>query len=213
MSDAEPVTLQVFYGMSSPWAYMGAERIAKVAAGAGVPMVLRPIRIIEANGGIPLRTRPDARQKYHVVELRRWSSFLGIPLNIEPRFYPCRSIEPAAQAVIAAQRAGLDAKTFSFAIQRALWAEERDIADLDTLRALARETIGQAGADLVLDEQPASIVDEWQGNLAEAERLGIFGTPTYVIGTELFWGQDRIDFVACALGALQAQSKLSREHA
>jgi len=213
MSDTEPVTLQVFYGMSSPWAYMGAERIAKVAADAGVPMVLRPIRIIEANGGIPLRSRPDARQQYHAVELRRWSDFLGIPLNIEPRFYPCRTIEPAAQAVIAAQRAGLDANAFSFAIQRALWAEDRDIADLDTLRALARETTGQAGADLVVDEQPAAIVEEWLGNLAEAERLGIFGTPTYVIGTELFWGQDRIDFVARALAALQAQVKLSKEHA
>ena len=213
MLEEEPTTLQVFYGMSSPWAYMGAERIARVAADAGVPMVLRPIRIIEANGGIPLRTRPDARQRYHAVELGRWSRFLGIPLNLQPRFYPCRTIEPAAQAVIAAQRAGLDAKSFSFAIQRALWAEDRDIADLETLRAIALGTIGRAGADLVVDQQPASIIEEWHGNLAEAERLGIFGTPTYVIGTELFWGQDRIDFVARALADGQARSNPSQETA
>jgi 2-hydroxychromene-2-carboxylate isomerase len=213
MSSASPLTLQVFYGISSPWAYLGAERIARVAADAAVPMMLRPIRVIEANGGIPLRSRPDARQQYHAVELGRWSKFLGIPLNIEPRFYPCRTIETAAQAVIAAQRVGLDAQKFSFAIQRALWAEDRDIADLDTLRAIAIETMGQAGADLVGESQPEAVVDEWQGNLAEAERIGIFGTPTYVIGSELFWGQDRIDFVARALAERQAQSNLSREHA
>jgi 2-hydroxychromene-2-carboxylate isomerase len=103
--------------------------------------------------------------------------------------------------VIAAQRAGLDAFSFSFAIQRGLWAEDRDIADLGTLRELALATIGSEGADLVRDPQSQSIVDEWKANLAEAERRGIFGTPTYVVGNELFWGQDRLDFVQRALAA------------
>ncbi len=103
--------------------------------------------------------------------------------------------------MIAAQRAGLDAFSFSFAIQRGLWAEDRDIADLDTLRELALATIGSEGADLVRDPQDQPIVDEWQANLAEAERRGIFGTPTYVVGDELFWGQDRLDFVQRALAA------------
>jgi 2-hydroxychromene-2-carboxylate isomerase len=200
MMGAEP-TLQVFYGISSPWAYFGAQRASAVAAAAGVTMVLRPIRIIEANGGIPLRSRPDSRQQYHAVELDRWSRFLDIPLNLAPRFYPCRTIEPAAQAVISAQRAGLDAASFSFAIQRGLWAEDRDIADLDTLREFARATIGAEGADLVRDPQEAAVVAEWQANLAEAERRGIFGTPTYVVGDELFWGQDRLDFVERTLAA------------
>jgi len=196
---SHPPELLIFYGISSPWAYFGAQRAYEIADRAGSRVVLRPIRIIEANGGIPLRRRPDARQRYHAVELDRWRTYLGIPLNLTPKFYPCRTIEPAAQAVIAAQRAGLDAKGFSFAIQRALWAEERDIADLDTLRELARATIGEAGEALVVEPQPEAIVAEWQGNLAEAERRGIFGTPTYVVGNELFWGQDRLDFVARAL--------------
>jgi 2-hydroxychromene-2-carboxylate isomerase len=199
---SEPV-LQIFYGISSPWAYFGAQRAKNIAEAAGAKLVLRPIRIIEANGGIPLRTRPDSRQNYHAVELDRWRKFLDIPLNLTPRFYPCRTVEPAAQAVISAQQAGLDAFAFSFAIQRALWAEDRDIADLDTLRELARATIGAEGAALVRDPQPEAIIAQWHGNLAEAERRGIFGTPTYVVGDELFWGQDRLDFVARALGATQ----------
>ncbi|MCS2608087.1 2-hydroxychromene-2-carboxylate isomerase [Halomonas dongshanensis] len=195
---SEPV-LQAFYGMSSPWAYFGAQRIVRIAREAGARLVLRPIRIIEANGGIPLRTRPDDRQRYHAVELDRWRKHLGIALNLTPKHYPCRTIETAAQAVIAVQKAGFDAADFSFAIQRALWAEERDIADLATLKALAMQTLGEQGAALVRDPQPPEIVADWQANLTEAERRGIFGTPTYVVNDELFWGQDRLDFVARAL--------------
>lgn len=201
MSDIPVTPLHIFYGMSSPWAYMGSQRALDIARKAGVEVVLRPIRIIEPNGGIPLRTRPQARQDYHRTELRRWSEFLSIPLNLTPRYYPCRSIEPAAQAVIAAQRAGLDAPAFSFAIQSALWAEDRDIADIPTLRELAEQTLGSAGGDLLRAPPSTEVVAEWQGNLAEAEQRGIFGTPTYVLDDELFWGQDRLDFVARALAA------------
>lgn len=195
---SKPV-LQAFYGMSSPWAYFGAQRLFAIAQEAGATLVHRPIRLIEANGGIPLRTRPDYRQRYHEVELDRWRKHLGIPLNLRPKFYPCRTIETAAQAVIAVQKAGMDVSDFAFAIQRALWAEERDIADLATLRELALATVGEAGAALVRDPQAEDIVADWHANLAEAEARGIFGTPTYVVNDELFWGQDRLDFVARAL--------------
>ena len=147
------------------------------------------------------RTRAQPRQDYHALELARWRDFLGIPLNLEPGFYPCRTIELAAKAVIAVQRANLDAQRFSFAVQRALWAEDRDIADVGTLKAIARATVGEDGAVLVRDPQPLEIDAEWKANLAEAERHGIFGTPTYVVRGELFWGQDRLDFVDRALAA------------
>lgn len=195
----DDLSLDIFYGISSPWAYMGAERAYRIAEQHGVPVRLRPIRIIQGNGGIPLNQRPDARQRYHATELRRWSRRLGIALNVTPRFYPCRTIETAAQAVIAATRAGLDARAFSFAIQRALWAEQRDIADVATLREIAAATLGPDHAALVSDQQEAGVVAEWEANLADALALGIFGTPTYVVRGELFWGQDHLDFVDEAL--------------
>lgn len=209
MADRPP-ELRIFYGVSSPWAYLGAPRAAAIARAQGAGVVLRPIRIIQENGGIPLRSRPDARQRYHATELARWRAHLDMPLNLEPKFYPCRTIEPAAQAVIAVQRAGLDALAFSFAVQRALWAEDRDIADPETLRALARASAGAAAAALVADPQPAEVVAEWRGNLDEAERLGIFGTPTYVVGDALFWGQDRLDFVERALKAQRTAASESQ---
>jgi 2-hydroxychromene-2-carboxylate isomerase len=201
MSSAE--SIHAFYGPSSPWAYMGAERLYALADRCGVPLVLRPIRVIQENGGIPLRTRPQPRQDYHAVELDRWSKHLGIKLNLVPKFYPCRTIEVAAGVVIAAQRDGLDARAFSFAMQRALWTEDRDIADLDTLRSIAAETLGTAGPDLVSEPLPPDVQEIWDGNLAEAQRIGIFGTPTYVYGGELFWGQDRLTFLERAITGAQ----------
>lgn len=201
-SESGELTLLAFYGISSPWAYFGAERMAAVARKHGARLVHRPIRVIQANGGIPLRTRPDSRQRYHEVELDRWRRHLGTPLNLRPRHYPCRTIETAAQAVIAIQRAGHDASGFSFAVQRALWAEDRDIADLAALREMAAETVGAGAAEeLVREPQTPEVVAEWEGNLAEAELRGIFGTPTYVVDGELFWGQDRLEFVDRALAA------------
>lgn len=201
------ITLLAFYGISSPWAYLGAERLAAIAKEHSAKLIHRPIRVIQANGGIPLRTRPDSRQQYHEVELDRWRKHLGIPLNLKPKYYPCRTIETAAQAVIAIQSAGFDVSGFSFAVQRALWAEDRDIADLATLKEIANTELGPEAAELVRDPQTAGVVEEWKGNLDEAERRGIFGTPTYVVRDELFWGQDRLDFVARALAVAQEEEE------
>ena len=147
MSSSAPI--EAFYGISSPSAYFGAQRLYAIADRGNMPLVLRPIRVVEKNGGIPLRTRPEPCQDYHAVELGRWSQWLAIPLNLEPRFYPCRTIEIAAGSVIAAQRAGLNARAFSFAVQRALWVEDKDIANTETLETIALATIGEAGPVLV----------------------------------------------------------------
>ena len=161
--------------------------------------MLRPIRVIQENGGIMLRTRPQARQDYHAVELDRWRRRLNMPLNLKPKFYPCVSIVPAACTMIAAQRAGLDARRLSFAIQRALWAEDRDIADLDALRTIANEQDISDPDHLIGEIASPDIAEAWEGNLAEAARIGIFGTPTYVYRGGLFWGQDRLDFLEEAI--------------
>lgn len=187
--------IDAFYGPSSPWAYFGASRLYEIADRHGCDLVLRPIRVVQENGGIMLRTRPQARQDYHAVELDRWRRYLGMPLNLRPKFYPCRSIVPAACTMIAAQRAGHNARRLSFAIQRALWAEDRDIADIGTLRSIAGEQDIPDPDGLIVENWPQTIVDEWEGNLAEAVRIGIFGTPTYVVNGTLYWGQDRLEFL------------------
>ncbi|GBD56081.1 2-hydroxychromene-2-carboxylate isomerase [Gluconobacter wancherniae] len=198
MTDEQPLnvgTIEVFYGISSPWAYLGMPKLREIARSEGVSLTLRPIRIIQNNGGIPLRERPLARQNYHVVELTRWRKFLDIPLNLKPKYYPCRTIEYAACLVIAAGLRGHDDVALSWAIQSALWAHDQDIADTNTLENIVGSVLHGDAKELLAFSQTSEVYAVWEKNLFDAEQLGIFGTPTYVVGDELFWGQDRLDFV------------------
>jgi 2-hydroxychromene-2-carboxylate isomerase len=105
--------------------------------------------------------------------------------------------------VIAAQERGLDAQRLSHALLRALWAEERDIAIPKVRRAIADEN-GYDGAALLAAEGSAPVQELYRRFSAEAETLGVFGAPTFVIDGELFWGQDRLEFVDRRLDALRA---------
>jgi 2-hydroxychromene-2-carboxylate isomerase len=131
-----------------------------------------------------------------------------MPLNLVPRHYPQDGKpdgwnKPAGWMVIAAQERGLDAPLLSHALLRALWAEERNTSDPAVRMTVANEN-GLPGAELVAAETSAPVQARYQAYSAEAERLGVFGAPTYVLNGERFWGQDRLDFVDRALCALTA---------
>ena len=110
--------------------------------------------------------------------------------------------------VIAAQAAGLDAFPLSHAILRAVWAEERDISRPEVRQAIAEEN-GYDGARLLAAETSEPVQALYRQFSAEAEQLGVFGAPTFVIGGdgELFWGQDRLDFVDRKLDALRGAER------
>ncbi|GJD51417.1 2-hydroxychromene-2-carboxylate isomerase [Methylobacterium crusticola] len=198
--------LSCFYSLSSPWAYLGGPRLQDIVRRHRARLVLKPFdfqEVVPRTGGVPIRTRPRPRRAYHAVELARWRDYLGVPLTVAPRHYPAENPapgwnKPAGFMVIAAQQAGLDAFRLSHAILRALWAEERDIADPAVRRAVADEN-GLPGEALRAAEGSAPVQAEYRRNGAEAEALGVFGSPTLVLDGELFWGQDRLDFVDRAL--------------
>jgi 2-hydroxychromene-2-carboxylate isomerase len=105
--------------------------------------------------------------------------------------------------VIAAQERGLDAPLLSHALLRALWAEERNTADPKVRLAIANEN-GMPGEALVVEETSTRVQALYRQYSEEAEALGVFGAPTYVLNGERFWGQDRLDFLDRALDALRA---------
>ncbi len=211
--------LQCFYTLSSPWAYLAGPRLADIVLRHRARLDLRPFdfqEVVPRTGGVPIRTRPQPRRDYHAVELARWSRHLGMPLDVAPRFYPMENPAPnwnkhAGWMIIAAQAAGLDAQRLSHAILRALWAEGRDIADPETRRAIADEN-GFDGAALVAAESSEPVQAAYQANGADAERLGVFGSPTFVLDGELFWGQDRLDFVDRALAMRAGREWATRMH-
>jgi 2-hydroxychromene-2-carboxylate isomerase len=188
--------IECFYSLSSPWAYFGGPQLQDVARRHHARLVLRPydfLKVVPQTGGIPLRTRPQARQDYHALELDRWRRYLGIKLNLRPKFYPTDN-KPAGHMVIAAQLRGLDAQRLSHAILRALWAEERDIADPAVRREVA-DAEEMDGAGLLAAETAPETIAEYAKNTEDALVLGVFGAPTYVWNGALYWGQDRLAFL------------------
>lgn len=214
LSPDNPPELSCFYSLSSPWAYLGGPQLQDIVRRHRARLVLKPFDfqdVVPRTGGVPIRTRPTPRRNYHAVELARWATYLGLPLTVEPRHYPQENPVPgwnkhAGFTVIAAQAAGLDAFPLSHAILRALWAEQRDIADAATRRAICEEA-GYDGAALVAAEGSDPVQAAYRANGEEAERLGVFGSPTIVLDGALFWGQDRYGFVDRAL-ALRSRQPL-----
>jgi 2-hydroxychromene-2-carboxylate isomerase len=198
--------ISCFYTLSSPWAYLGGPHLQDIVRRHRVRLVLKPFdfqSIVPRTGGVPIRTRPQPRRDYHRAELRRWRDHLGLPLNLEPRHYPMANPTPdwnkfAGWMVIAAQQTGADAFQLSHALLRALWAEEQDISDPALRRRIADEN-GFDGEVLLAAEMSEPVQAEYRANNRQAERLGVFGSPTVVIDGELFWGQDRYGFVDRAL--------------
>ena len=197
-----------YHSLVSPWTYLGGPRFADIVGQAGARVNVKPIdlsKVFPVSGGLPLAKRAPQRQAYRLVELARWRDHLDMPLNLEPRFFPARD-DLAARTVIAARQAGADAGGLSHAILRAVWVEERNIADGDVLRAICGEN-GIDGAALAAAAETEAVAAEFAANTAEAIELGVFGSPSYVYRGELFWGQDRLDFLARALARNKARNK------
>lgn len=187
----------------SPWAYLGHERFLAIAARAGATVRPRPVdygRIFPVSGGLPLKQRPAQRQAYRMMELKRWRAFLGMPLNLEPKFFPVDA-GPASLMLTAALTHGAEPTLrLAGAMLRAVWAEEKNLADPDTLLALAAGC-GLDGAALAQAAKGEAAAAAYAQHTDEAIELKVFGAPTYVLRGELFWGQDRLDFLERALAA------------
>ena len=204
------IELHCYYSLSSPWAYFAGPKLQDIVRRHRPKLWLKPYdfqAVVPKTGGVPLRTRPEPRHRYHDAELDRWRRYLNMPLALKPKHYPWVVTDPdwnkyAGWMVIAAQDSGRDALPLSHALLRALWAEERNTADADVRREIADEN-GYDGATLVALERSPRVQELYARFTQEAEALGVFGAPTFVLDGELFWGQDRLDFVDRALDRLR----------
>ena len=182
----------------SPWAYLGHARFAQLLEQHGATVSVRPVdygRIFPVSGGLPLPKRAPQRQAYRLVELRRFADHLGVPLNVQPKHFPVDA-GPASRLIIATAQTQGDAAALDLAGRcgRAVWAEERGLATADTLQAL----LAEAGLPATLMDAAAApaVAQAFDTFTQQAIDAGVFGAPSYVIDGEIFWGQDRLDFVA-----------------
>jgi len=198
-----PTVVDYVFNPVSPWAYLGHDRFAALLRETGTQVRVRPVDygvIFPASGGLPLPKRAPQRQAYRLVELARWSAFLGVPMHVQPKHFPVDATR-ASRLITAAECDLGDAAALDLAgrLGRAVWAEQRDIADPATLAAI----LAEAGlpAALLTRADSDEIGERYARHTQEALAAGVFGAPTYVVDGELFWGQDRLDFVARKLRA------------
>ena len=191
-------TVDYYLAPQSPWTYLGHQRLVKIAKAAGATVRVMPMdlgKVFPISGGLPLGKRAPQRQAYRLVEMARFSQAVNMPLNLHPKFFPVAG-DPAARLIIAVDmHHGTDAALqLTGAVLSAVWHEERDIADAATLAALLSEHQLDA-ACLALSNTP-EVQTRYDSYTQSAIDAQAFGAPTYVIDGEMFWGQDRLDFVA-----------------
>lgn len=196
--------LDIYFLLASPWTYLGWQRSFAIAQRYKVNIRLFPIdfgAVFKATGGLPLAQRPPARQAYRLVELQRWKEYYGDhDFNFHPAHFPTDHTR-AALLAIAARRHGENIAGFCYDVLRGLWCENKDITDQAFLKALAQRQQWDAGKLMEAAQDP-TVVEEYAANTQTAIALGVFGAPSYVINGEVFWGQDRLDFVDQKLAEL-----------
>jgi 2-hydroxychromene-2-carboxylate isomerase len=188
--------LHYFFDYSSPYCYLGTQRIESVAQSAGAELVWKPILlggIFKSLGGpmVPLTASPQVKQDYNMTDMRRWAEHFSIPFSW-PSQFPMNTVK-ALRITMQLD----DPAPFIHRVYRAYWAENQDISDPSVLTEILNE-LGLAHALLANTADPEIkrlLIDATQ----EALDRGVFGAPTCLVGDELYFGQDRFQFVASAI--------------
>ncbi|HWK71606.1 MAG TPA: 2-hydroxychromene-2-carboxylate isomerase [Burkholderiaceae bacterium] len=196
--------IDYYFWINSDWAYLGADRLEAIAARCNAKIRYKPVDLLNVyarTGGMPLGQRSPERQAYREAELKRWIQRLDMSLNITPR-YMCPNGDLASRFTIAANELGLNVAALYKAILEAEWCKEQDISDASVLLAVAA-TLDLPGDRIMQSALTDEINALYREYTDEAVAHGVFGSPTYVFNGELFWGQDRLEFLEAAVANAQ----------
>ncbi|MDC6482159.1 2-hydroxychromene-2-carboxylate isomerase [Pelagibacteraceae bacterium] len=193
--------IEYFYGIPSPFAYLGSARFQSIVKKFNVEVIEKPCDLVGGiftkTGGLPVPQRSLQRQKYRLDELKRWSEFLNIKINLKPKFFPPKDPHISGKYTIAANLLGIKL-LFGHELLKQIWSEEKDISDeknIETASKILNLNFKEL-SDLAKSEKVSKV---YQDNTEEAITKNVFGSPTYIYNDELFWGQDRLDFLERAL--------------
>lgn len=185
--------IECYMSPVSSYSYLASREFPEIARRHGASVTYRPVDVAglfaRTGGKLPSERHPN-RQAYRLQDLQRRAKRLGLPMNPRPMFLGTNAA-PACYAIIAAQaEGGGDLHGLVAAIARAVWGEERDIANLDLLAGL----LSAHGFDpAVADRRMLAAAETYAENLERAVSRGVFGLPSFVTGEAIFWGQDRLE--------------------
>ncbi|MDJ1157975.1 2-hydroxychromene-2-carboxylate isomerase [Chelatococcus sp. SYSU_G07232] len=189
-------TVDYYFSLASPWAYIGHGPFMDIVARHGLKVNYKPVflgQVFAETGGLPLPKRHPARQKYRFVELQRWREKRGLNFHLRPKFWPF-DVNLVDRFVIAIVAAGLDPDAFLRRAFAAVWEKERNLADEGVVAAIARDA-DLDPTPLLLEAKGDATEALYEQNFKDAVAADVFGSPSYVVDGEIFWGQDRLELL------------------
>ena len=195
-----PRTIDYWFTLASPWAFLGHQAFLDLAKQHGVTLRYRPVDVGEVfphTGGLPLPKRHPARQRYRILELQRWREARGIALKISPKHWPFPATT-ANRTILAVAQSGADPGRYTQRAFEGIWVKDEDLAHDLTLVALLNEC-GHDGTAMLAAAKSDAIGALYAGYAQEGVAANVIGSPCYVLDGEVFWGQDRLPLLDSAL--------------
>lgn len=194
--------IEYFYSAHSAFAYLGSAKLLEIRVAFDCELVHRPIRlspVVEQAGGRPFHGRTQAHVDYFFGrEVERWAEFRNVPvISHRPTFHD-NSLDLSNGMLIAAVLQGANVDRLSHVLLRAHWRDDIDLADENALAAAAR-TAGINPSPLLDAALSKDVQDIHDENTREAMERNVFGSPTYFVSGDMFYGQDRLEFIERAL--------------
>jgi 2-hydroxychromene-2-carboxylate isomerase len=189
-----------YFTTVSPWAYIGHAPFLAIAREHDLAIDWKPVNLGEIfpqTGGLPLAKRPPARQRYRMLELQRWREKRGLNFSLHPKNWPF-DCALADRSVVAIVQSGRDAAAYIGDVFKTVFEEELDCAHEQVLGDTLR-SCGHDAESMLNSARSPETEAAYKANIAEALAAGVFGSPTYVLDGELFWGQDRLELLQDAL--------------
>ena len=192
--------LDYYFATPSPWAYLATPRIIELEKKYNLEINWKPADLMEIfsiHGVANVKDRPQPVQLNRLTELGRWSKFLNMPLTIQPKYFP---VDPTLshKVIILAQKNNIDVKNLIFSFQKAVWTDEKDISNENVILEICKTNKFESSS-IITDANSEEIQNEYKNNTKDALSQNVWGSPTFVYNNELFWGQDRLDFLERAL--------------
>ena len=186
--------IDYYYSLMSPWAYLGAQRFYDLQKKYNFAIKHYPLDILKLfnlSGGLPLAKRAEQRKAYRMMELQRWQKKLNLPINFTPKFFPPSDVVRASCLILFVKDQNMK-NLLSLNLLKCVWVKEKDIGDINTLVEVCNN-LGLNGNELL--EKSQDCKNTYYSLAETAVKSNVFGSPSYVLDDEVFWGQDRLDLL------------------
>ncbi len=197
-------SITYYYAAHSAFAYLGSSFLLRIAEETGSRIIHKPValdRCVAAGGAPGFDQRSAAHVNYYFGhEINRWSEYRNAPVLGRIPTHHSKDVTLANGMLIAGIQAGQSIDALAHAFLEAHWRDDANLADRETLVKVA-SSVGLEPQALLDAAVKQDVLDVYESNTQEAIKLSVFGSPTYFVGDEMFYGQDRLEFVERKLTA------------